>query len=198
MNDKPYSQACENNKQAILEVLGRVFSDAENMLEIGSGTGQHAVSIGAQLAPMVWQTSDRKQNHSGIMQWLDSTNARNLRMPIELDVLESAWPSEKFSAVFSANTAHIMSWAGVEAMFAGVGQVLAAQGRFALYGPFNYGGEYTGDGNRRFDAHLTERDPLSGIRDFEALDGLAKAQNMRLVEDNQMPADNHLLIWQRD
>jgi cyclopropane fatty-acyl-phospholipid synthase-like methyltransferase len=192
---KPFSQACENNKRPILEVLRRHLADARHVLEVGSGTGQHAVFFAEQLPHLAWQTSDRGEHHAGIRQWLEAARLGNVLPPLELDVTSPRWPVAHTDAVFSANTAHIMSWAMVEAFFTGVGQVLGDGGVFCLYGPFNYGGAYTSASNERFDAWLAARDPASAIRDFEAVDALAAGVGLRLVEDNAMPANNHLLVW---
>ena len=150
---KPYSEACEENKQPILVVLERVFAGSRSVLEIGSGTGQHAVYFGAALGHLIWQTSDRPENHPGIRRWLDEAALPNVRAPVCLDVA-GEWPCERFDAVFSANTTHIMSWPEVEELFGGVGRVLNPGGCFALYGPFNFGGSYTSESNARFDESL--------------------------------------------
>jgi hypothetical protein len=197
MADKPFSQACANNQEPILIVLKRVFASAESVLEIGSGTGQHAVHFGRGLPHVHWQTSDLAVNHAGIRQWLDEAALPNVAPPLNLDVRSKQWPDVSVHGVFSANTAHILSWEGVIAMFAGVAEVLSDAACFALYGPFNYAGAYTSPGNERFDAQLKARDPLSGIRDFEAVTALAQSFNLRFVEDNPMPASNRLLVWRR-
>ncbi|MEO6696752.1 MAG: DUF938 domain-containing protein [Gammaproteobacteria bacterium] len=194
---KPYSEACDQNKGPILKVLREVFSDRSRVLEIGSGTGQHAVYFGMQLPHLVWQTSDLAGHHAGIMMWLEEYQPANVRQPFHLNVAEDAWPDENFDAVFSANTAHIMSWPQVERMFAGVGLTLPVNGVFALYGPFNYRGCYTSDSNARFDQWLKARDAASGIRDFEALNGLAHAQAMVLLKDYEMPVNNRTLVWRK-
>jgi len=193
---KPYSEACEENKQPILAVLERVFAESRSVLEIGSGTGQHAVYFGAALGHLVWQTSDRPENQPGIQCWLEEAALPNVRAPIGLDV-GGEWPRERFDAVFSANTTHIMSWPEVEQMFQGIGRVLDPGGCFALYGPFNFGGRYTSESNARFDQLLKERDPKSGIRNFEDLDGLAKTNGLTFSEDVPMPVNNRTLVWHK-
>jgi len=195
---KPFSQACENNKRPILEVLRRHLAGARHVLEIGSGTGQHAVFFAEQLPHLVWQTSDQREHHAGIRQWLEAAGLANVLPPAELEVATRPWPVARADAVFSANTAHIMSWVRVEAFVAGVGELLRGGGVFCLYGPFNYGGRYTSESNARFDAWLGARDPASAIRDFEAVDALAAAAGLRLVEDNALPANNRLLVWRAD
>ena len=194
---KPYSEACEQNKDPILTVLREVFKDRHSVLEIGSGTGQHAVYFGSQLAHLSWQPSDLTGHHAGIMMWLDEYRLPNVHPPIRLDVDDEHWPEQRFDAVFSANTAHIISWPQVEQMFAGVGALLPDDGVFALYGPFNYRGRYTSDSNARFDQWLKARDSLSGIKNFEALDKLACDQDMQLLEDYEMPVNNRTLVWRK-
>lgn len=194
--DKPYSQACENNRDPILRVLRRHLAGAGQVLEIGSGTGQHAVYFARALPHLVWQPSDLEEAHAGIRAWAAEARLPNLEPPLVLDVGAPRWPIDATDAVFSANTAHIMSWAMVEGMFAGVGRVLRRDGPFCLYGPFRYHG-HAAAGNARFDLMLRRRDPDSGLRDFEDLDALATAAGLRLVEDNEMPVNNRLLVWHR-
>jgi cyclopropane fatty-acyl-phospholipid synthase-like methyltransferase len=194
---KPFSEACEENKGPILAVLERLFVETHGVLEIGSGTGQHAVWLAAALPHLTWQTSDRSENHPGIRAWLDEAGLPNVLPPIELDVA-GAWPEGRFDAVFSANTTHIMSWPEVELMFEGIGRVLEEGGCLALYGPFNFGGNYTSESNARFDQWLKNRDPHSGIRHFEDLDALARSHGLSFVEDIPMPVNNRTLVWRRD
>ncbi|MES9894254.1 MAG: DUF938 domain-containing protein [Candidatus Thiodiazotropha endolucinida] len=194
---KPYSEACDENKGPILEVLLRLYRDVQTVLEIGSGTGQHAVHFATAMPHLTWQTSDMEENHPGIRAWLREAALPNVRNPIGLDV-SRAWPAGEYDAIFSANTTHIMSWPEVELMFQGVGQVLKRGGCFALYGPFNFQGGYTSESNQRFDQWLKSRDPLSGIRDFEMLDELAASNHLIFSEDVEMPVNNRILVWYRD
>jgi len=193
---KPYAESCDQNKAPILAVLKRLFADRRKVLEIGSGTGQHAVFFGAALPHLVWCPSDRAEQHAGIDAWRGDAGLPNVCPPLDLDV-DGEWPAERYDAVFSANTAHILSWPQVQKMFEGVGRVLDSGGLLILYGPFNYGGRYTSESNARFDAWLKARDPASGIRDFEALDALAGSQGMRMLEDVEMPANNRILVWRK-
>lgn len=197
MIDKPFAESCEQNRDPILAVLREVFADSRRVLEIGSGTGQHAVYFGAELPHLRWQTADVPQHHTGIRAWLDEAALPNVLPPIALDVGQPGWRNARYDAVFSANTLHIMSWTEVEAFFAGVGEVLEAGGVLAVYGPFNYGGTFTSESNARFDAWLKARDPASGVRDFEAVDTLARAQGLALQQDIAMPANNRTLVWRR-
>jgi cyclopropane fatty-acyl-phospholipid synthase-like methyltransferase len=191
---KPFSEASERNREPILAILKRVFKDRKRVLEIGSGTGQHAAYFASALPHLVWQASDVAENLPGIRQWIEEAGLPNLLEPIALDV-EREFPSVEADAVFSANTCHIMSWPQVESMFSGVGRLLLAGGVFALYGPFNYHGKYTSESNARFDAMLRRHDPASGLRDIDAISALAKRAGLVLEEDNAMPANNRMLIW---
>jgi SAM-dependent methyltransferase len=194
---KPYAESCAQNRDPILAVLREAFADRREVLEIASGTGQHAVHFGAALAHLTWHTSELPENHAGILAWLDEAGLPNVRPPLALDVNADDWPLAGVDAIFNANTVHIVGWPAVQRMFAGIGRVLAPGGLLCLYGPFNYGGAYTSDSNARFDVWLKERDPASGIRDFEAVDRLAEAQGLRLVQDIEMPVNNRTLLWRR-
>jgi cyclopropane fatty-acyl-phospholipid synthase-like methyltransferase len=196
-NPKPFAESCEENKKPILAVLRQELAQARQLLEIGSGTGQHAVYFARQLPHLVWHTSDVAQHHPGIQAWIADEGPDNVRAPLALDVALDPWPAQAFDAVFSANTVHIMGWAEVERLFAGVGQVLLAEGRFCLYGPFNVNDQYTSESNARFDAWLKGRDPKSGIRDQAALDRLAAAAGLRRAADYAMPANNNILVWEK-
>lgn len=194
---KPFAESSEQNKTAILPVLQEEFADTQQVLEIGSGTGQHAVFFAESLPHLQWHTSDVAENLPGITLWLSEYPGNNLHGPIALDVTQPTWPIQHIDGVFSANTAHIMHWHMVQAMFAGVGQLLAGGGRFCLYGPFNYQGNYTSDSNARFDAWLKQRDPGSGLRDLDDLTNLAQASGLRLLRDHEMPVNNRLLVWEK-
>ncbi|HEX5514278.1 MAG TPA: DUF938 domain-containing protein [Gammaproteobacteria bacterium] len=194
---KPYAEACERNQQPILDVLLTEFAAVHHVLEIGSGTGQHAVFFGRAMPHLVWQTSDLSENHAGIRAWVEGAGLVNVRLPLVLDVL-GEWPEPGFDAVFSANTAHIMSWPAVTAMFAGVGQRLPPGGLLALYGPFSESGRQVSASNAAFDQWLRARDPASGIRDIEALDALARSAGLVFRRKHLMPANNRILVWQRE
>ncbi len=194
---KPFSEACEENKRPILDVLKRLFRNVERVLEVGSGTGQHAVFFAQSLPHLFWQTSDREENHPSIHAWLEESSLSNTGSPIGLDVT-GKWPEQTYDGIFSANTTHIMSWSEVEQFFSGVGRVLETGGCFALYGPFNFGGQYTSDSNRRFDTWLKQRDPQSGIRNFEGLNRLASQQGLVFQEVIAMPVNNRILVWRRN
>lgn len=195
--DKPHAPACERNRDPILAVLQPRLADCRDVLEIGSGTGQHAVHFAAAMPWLQWQCSDRAENLPGIAMWLDDAALRNTPAPLALDVADGPWPAQVFDAVFSANTLHIMGWPEVQAFFAGVARVLAPGGVLVVYGPFNYGGTYTSDSNRAFDAWLQARDPRSAIRDAEAVDALAATVGLVLEEDLAMPANNRCRVWRK-
>ncbi len=194
---KPFSESCSRNQEPIWEVLAREFAGRRSVLEIGSGTGQHAVCFAARLPNIRWQTSDLPGNHAGIRAWIDESGLENVLPPVALDVSSDVWPIAMTDAVFSANTLHIMSWAQVEAMYRGIGRILSRDGVLCVYGPFNYGGTFTSESNARFDAWLKARDPESGIRDFEAVDALASGQGLTLTRDADMPSNNRALVWRR-
>jgi hypothetical protein len=184
---RPFSEACERNREPILAVLRRAFASSRRVLEIGSGTGQHAAYFSAALRHLTWQASDIADHLEGIRMWGVT--------PIELDVGQP-WPAVDADAVFSANTAHIMSWPQVERMFAGIGALPSLE-VFCLYGPFSYGGKHTSESNARFDAMLQARDPASGVRDFDDIAALARRCGMTVEEDNPMPANNRLLVFRK-
>ncbi|MGO1069808.1 DUF938 domain-containing protein [Lysobacter sp. CA199] len=225
MSERPYSPSCERNREPILVVLHRHFADRRNVLEVGSGTGQHAVHFAAAMPWLRWQCADRAEYLPGIRAWLEDARLPNTPAPIELEAVAapvpgfSPWPirvdvasaaaieatgsiapatgASAFDAAFSANTLHIMGWPQVRGFFAGLDMALAPQATVAVYGPFNYGGQFSSDSNREFDGWLKARDPVSGVRDFEAVDALAAGIGLRLIEDVAMPANNRCLIWRR-
>jgi hypothetical protein len=194
---KPFSQAAENNAGPILEVLRTLLAERTSVLEIGSGTGQHAACFGAALPRLVWQTSDCRENHAGIRAWVEEAGLANVRAPIALDVLVDAWPPGPFDAAFSANTAHIMSEEAVAAMFGGLGRLLPAGAPFALYGPFFIEGEVTAPSNVDFDRRLRARDPHSGVRQLSRLERVAAQACFALEDVLAMPANNRLVVWRR-
>ncbi|MFI4885382.1 MAG: DUF938 domain-containing protein [Steroidobacterales bacterium] len=194
---KPCSEACERNRAPILEVLRDHFADRHGVLEVGSGSGQHAVYFAAALPQLTWQTSDLESNLPGIRLWIEESGLPNLPPPIALDATGS-WPDARFDAVFTANTLHIMSWPEVRALFAALPKVLTDNAVLAVYGPFNYDGRFTSPSNASFDAWIKQHySPQSGIRDFAAVDELARSAGFALVEDRPMPANNRTLVWRR-
>ena len=194
---KPYSEACERNREPILQVLRQWFTKPGLALEIGAGTGQHAVHFAAHLPYLQWQPTDCEANLAGIGAWVSEAALPNLRAPLKLDVRDSQWSVEDADYVFSANTSHIMSWPEVELLFAGIGRVLRLRGVFCLYGPFNRDGRFTSESNQAFDAALRERDPNMGLRDDRELKTLARKHGLAFTAEHAMPANNRLLVWTR-
>jgi len=194
MINKPFAESCEQNKRVIFDVLQAEFSESKSLLEIASGTGQHAVYFANKMPHLNWQCSDRSSELSGLNRWIDEAQLSNLPAAIELDVL-SQWPACQYDAVFSANAVHIMSWQAVEAMFKELKNCIKDNATVCLYGPFNYNGEFSSDSNARFDQWLKQRNPESGIRDFEKLNVLAAQCDLQLKNDYEMPANNRILCW---
>lgn len=196
--DKPYADSCDRNQEPILTVIQPILEKCRTVLEIASGTGQHAVFFAGAMPHLTWYTSECEERHLGIEAWLNEAQLPNIIPPFELDVRHSSWPDRMFDAVFSANSAHIMHWPDVEALFAGVGRVLPPLGAFLLYGPFCYGGVHTSESNSQFDQRLRQRDPQKGVRDVHDLQHIAEAAGLRLHEDFDMPANNRILYWVKE
>lgn len=198
MIDKPYAAATERNAQPILGVIRHEFAAVRTVLEIGSGTGQHAVCFGAALDHLTWQTSELEENHAGICAWLDEAALSNVRAPLHLDVRSVTLLPDSYDGVFSANTAHIMSLATVKEMFSLVAAVLRRHGVFCLYGPFRQGGNFSTPSNANFHESLRQRDAKMGIRHLEDLDKLAEDGGMYRSALYAMPANNSLAVWKKE
>lgn len=197
MNDnKPFAPACERNQAPIMEVLRELLPAQACVLEIGSGTGQHAAYFCQRQTGWRWQCSDLAPQLDGIRQWLAALPDGQCPPPIVLDVLGD-WPEGQFNAVYTANTLHIMPWRAVKAMFARVAEHLSSNGRLICYGPFRENGVHISPSNAEFDIWLKQRDPSQGVRDREALMSLADQAGLVFKEQRTMPANNSLLIWQR-
>lgn len=194
---KPYAESAEQNKDAILEILRQEFESCYEVLEIGSGTGQHAVYFARHLPHVRWQTSELEAHLSDIRLWLEEAALDNLPPPVLLDVGTGQWPAGQTDALFSANTAHIMSEANALQMLSGAADILKSNGRFCLYGPFRYDGQHTSESNIRFDAWLKARDPQSGVRDVTRLAAYGASVGLTLVRDHAMPANNRILVWEK-
>jgi len=191
----PHSDACERNKGPILEVLRGAFAGCTSILEIGSGTGQHVVHFAIEMPHLAWQPTDRADAMPGLRKRIFYEGSKNLRAPLELDVTQLPWDVRQVDGVFTANTLHIISWREVEALFANLSTVLRPGAVLAIYGPFRYASQYTSESNASFDEMLHARDAASGIRDFEAVDALARGIGFTLQADHRMPANNQTLVW---
>jgi cyclopropane fatty-acyl-phospholipid synthase-like methyltransferase len=193
-----FSAACERNKDPILEVLRTRFADRAQVLEIGSGTGQHAVYFSRALTHLIWHPTEQLAYLADLTERVSLEGPPNLRAPTLLDVRQALWPLRSVDAIFTANTLHIMSWPEVTAFYRGVGGVLSPRGVLCVYGPFRYDGRYTSDSNREFDQMLQDRDPASGLRDIREVTALALQYGLRLDEDHDLPANNRLLVFAKE
>lgn len=191
--NKPYSESCDQNKAPILSTISPVFSSVSSVLEIGSGTGQHAIYFAENMPHLIWHTSDCRSYLEGINRWLSDAHLSNLVAPLELNVTSSRWPKIKVDAIFTANSVHIMNDQDVENFISGAAGLLDEKGILIIYGPFNYRGAYTSQSNESFDQWLKGRDPSSGIKHFEDIVSLAENSGMRLISDYEMPANNRIL-----
>ena len=193
---KPFSPACERNKEAILHTISPKLRETRKLLEIGSGTGQHAVHFAKHMPWLNWQCSDIQENLSGIAAWIDEAHLNNFPTPITFNVSVHQL-KHKYDAIYSCNTLHIMAKNEVEALFNSAVKIATDDAVLLIYGPFNYGGRYTADSNANFDQWLKEQNPHSAIRDFEWVNTLAEEKGFRLISDEAMPANNNLLHWRR-
>lgn len=196
--NRPYADACEQNKWPILQVLKEQRSEPQTILEIASGTGQHAAFFARQMPHLTWQTSDLAHNLPGIGAWIAQADCHNLPNPIALDVGDKQWNVGKVDSLFCANAIHIMSWQQVISLFDGIANITAPTAKLIMYGPFNYQHHYTSKSNQQFDAMLKQRDPESGIRNFEDVNQLASKAGFSLLQDYPMPANNRTLAWQKN
>ncbi len=198
MSEKlPFSQAAENNREPVLSILREVLEDGQKVLEIGSGTGQHAVYFAAQMPAITWQPSEQRHNLHTLNLRLDAEAPANVREAVALDVADDPWPVRDMDVVYAANCVHIMSWQHVVKMFRGLDKVLLSGGLLILYGPFKYNGAFTSSSNALFEQWLKGNDPVSGIRDFEKVNELARNIGLHLLKDHAMPANNQCLVWKK-
>jgi len=195
--NKPFAESCAQNQQVILEVLKSLFTEPGRVLEIGSGTGQHAVYFSQHLPHLVWQPSDLQSQHAGMKLWFDEVQHERIQPPLEIDVDQGPWPLTDLDYIFTANTLHIISAEQVVNLFEHGAACLRQSGLFVQYGPFNYRGEYTSESNAKFDSWLKQQNPDSCIKHFETLQALAEKNNMSLYRDIEMPANNRILVWQK-
>lgn len=192
---KPFSPSSEENKHVILEVIHKWLNNSKTVLEIASGTGQHAVHYAEKMPYLTWQTSDLLESHPGIDLWIKESGLTNIHPPLKINVSEDNWPEETYDAVYSANSFHIMSKENVVDFFNHVSKVLNSAGLVIIYGPFNYNGQFTSPSNANFDIWLKQRNENSGIKDFEFCNDLALKTGLKLVDDIDMPQNNRILIW---
>lgn len=197
MAERPYAEYAARNAAPILEVLRREFRAAGDVLEIGSGTGQHAVTFATELPHLIWQSSDLEENHAGIRAWIGESGIDNVMPPLSLDVRDASIAPASFDAAFSANTAHIMGMDAVRRMFSIVGDALRSDGVFCLYGPFRVGGAFNAPSNEAFDADLRQRDAMMGIRDIETLDEFGAECGLHRKRLHAMPSNNYVAVWKR-
>jgi len=198
MNTIPFSSAAERNQQPILDQLRKFLPQRGTVLEIGSGTGQHAVFLTRNLPGLSWQPSDRLENLAGLEARFLSEDSKRILPLLKLDVISDPWPGCSYEAAYSANTAHIMPWEAVVAMFTGLATHLVPGARFCLYGPFNIDNRFTSESNAQFDAQLRAGDSQMGIRDMAAIESLANLHQMGLEYKLAMPANNFLLVFTRE
>lgn len=194
---KDFAPACERNKEPILGVLKEIIADKSLVLEIGSGTGQHASYFAQNLQCVRWQPSELSNCLDSIREYRLEIGVNNFLEPIVLDLLQPSWPIDHADAVVCINTVHIIEWEAVENLFSGVERVLTTDGLFFVYGPYQYRDRALEPSNAKFDQWLKTRDSRSGIREFEAVNHLARQHGLDLVEDRPMPANNRSIWWRR-
>lgn len=197
ITEKPYAPSCDRNREPILDVIRQYLVEPATVLEVASGTGQHALHFANALPHLTWQCTDLPANLQGLQMWLAEAGQSNTPSALALDVNQPQWPLDNADAVFTANSLHIMAWDSVKALFAKVEHLLSAGGWFIVYGPFNYNDEYSSESNRQFDQWLLGRNPLSAIRHFEEVCVLAQQAGLQLVQDHPMPANNRCIVWKK-
>ncbi len=196
--NKPYAESCDQNREPIQRQLERYCATAKSVLEIGSGTGQHAVFFGQCFPHLIWQSSDLPENHAAIQAWINDCGLDNVLAPLSLDVKQAdQWPDRNYDLVFTANSLHIMSEQSVAEFLRHVPGCMHDESVLLVYGPFNYDGRYTSESNRRFDQWLKQRDPASGIKHFEWIDEQARLSGLVCVDDVAMPANNRILVFRK-
>ncbi len=192
---KQSSPSCERNKEPILAVLREILSVPGLVLEIGSGSGQHAVHFARGLPHVEWQPTGVADNLPGISAWRDEAGLANLREPLVLDLFSDRWPVAAAQAVVCINTIHIVSWEAVERLFAGAGRLLSSGGVMYVYGPYRYADRPLEASNEEFDRWLKARDSASGVRLFEDVNRLAGQNGLMLAGDHAVPANNRSIWW---
>lgn len=196
--EKPFSAACERNQAPILEVLKQTILPSDRrLLEVGSGTGQHAVFLAPHFPQLEWHPTDLSTQLPGMNIWFNEARVPNIQKPVRLDVSKDDFPKVKFDVVFTANTFHIMHWKDCKSFMKLLGNRLREDSRAIFYGPFKYNGEFTSASNAEFDSQLKGTDPLSGIRAFEDVNNNMIKNGFELIHDYEMPANNRMLVYNR-
>ena len=196
---KRHAAATDRNREPILGVLTRVLTGGtKNVLELASGTGQHAVYFASQLPHVIWQPSDPDPAaRQSIAAWIAEAGLPNVRPPIVLDAADDAWPVERADALVCINMVHIAPWSAALGLFAGAARLLPPDGVLFLYGPYRFAGAFTAPSNEAFDRSLRDQDPAWGVRDVDDLEAAAAARGLVLEDVVAMPANNHCLIFRR-
>jgi len=193
---KQFAPSCDINKEPILRVLQEVLPPCGVVLEIGSGTGQHAVHFATHLPQHIWQPTELCGNFPSIRAWARERQLPNLRSPLELNLIaDTDWPVTSAHAVVCINTIHIVAWRGVVKLFMGAAKILEPGGVLYVYGVCRYATRPLEPSNQAFDELLRARDPEAGVRDFEAIDQLAKDNGFSLLCDRSMPGNNRSIAW---
>lgn len=196
MMNKPFSPSADRNKEFILSTLRQELAADQLVLEIGSGTGQHACYFAAALPNVIWQPTELKQNIPGIDSWMDEQNLENILEPKALDVDVHPWPVTHANVCFTCNTFHIVGMPSVRSIFEGCNTVLRDGGKLCVYGPFAIDGQHTSAGNQQFDQQLRTSNPNSGVRDLSELDAIAQQLGFNAYRSITMPANNLFVVWE--
>ena len=193
---RQHAPAAARNRDPILEVLRRLAPATGTVLEVASGSGEHAAHFAAALPGLAFQPTDPDPTRrASIDAWCEGI--ANVRPALALDATTGAWPTGPFDLLLCCNMIHIAPWAAAEGLVAGAGRVLSPGGILLLYGPFRRQGVETAPGNEAFDADLRARNPAWGLRDLEAVDALARAAGFSGAEITEMPANNLCVAWRK-
>jgi len=193
-----HAPATLRNREPILAVLDRVLPDSGIVLEIASGTGEHATWLAPKLPGIAWQPTDADPSAlDSIAAWTKESGAPNVLPPLVLDVCEDKWPVAAAAAIFCANMIHIAPWAAAEGLVRGAARILPPGGLLVLYGPFMIDGAHTAPSNASFDEGLRARNPEWGVRDLGAVSALAAGHGFELLEKVEMPANNLTVVFER-
>jgi len=193
---RQHAPAAARNREPIREVLSRELPPAGSVLEIASGSGEHAVHFAGAFPTLTWQPSDASDAAlASIAAWRDDARLPNLRAPVALDVTATAWPVDHANAIVCINMVHISPWQATLGLFAGAARVLPVGALLYLYGPYRFSGAFTAPSNAAFDDSLRARDPRWGVRDVDDLVAAAAPHGLVLRDTVEMPANNHSLVF---